>query len=114
MENIIESCNIEEFCGSIVTNRYKLSWVFDEEAQCCESYGSEISEKSIREDQLVGANMYNYAIEEDHSYENQECDLIIRTSEGNYVHHFYNHHNGYYSHSLCVYKDDKIIMECCL
>ncbi len=44
----------------------------------------------------------------------QKCCLIIGTTRGEYKHKFYNKHNGYYSHTLSVYKNNEMIMSKCL
>jgi hypothetical protein len=94
-----------------------ISWEYEDESQCCESYGTVLSNKSIDENHLYGSEL----IQEDlkvcfdtppeilDTFPGRElpeqCDVykfIVKSTKGKYIRYFYNCHNGYYTHNLTI------------
>lgn len=94
-----------------LSNGKVISWKFDMFRKCCEEVGEYRSSKSIDPEDMINAIYFKYEVVDRGS---SKCALIIYTSIGRYIQKFYNRHNGYYSHSLCVYEDDECVIEKCL
>jgi len=93
-----------------------IAWKFDTNIQCSETVGQYISSKSIKSEDMVGAGLLKYDIEDrgNGDYKNAKCALIFETTAGRYIHKFYNCHNGWYSHNLDVFENDDRVMNKCL
>ncbi len=107
----ITNVNITEFDGKIETKGATLSWTFTSHSQCCEDFGAYVSNRSISKDVLLNETLIDFTIKD---VKEDKCALIISTSCGNYIHKFYNYHNGYYSHVLRVYRNDSLEKQCIL
>ena len=103
--------DIHRFSGKIKTEKLTFRWSFDDRSNCCEKYGAYKSNKSISRSALLGGILLDYDIKD---VGESKCALIIKTTVGDYIHKFYNYHNGYYSHTLYVYIDGKCEMQKCL
>jgi outer membrane cobalamin receptor len=93
------------FDGSITTHRAKYEWYYSREQKCCESFGADF-EGDFSE--LYGKFLLNVDLQYENS--SSEATLVFDLSnDTQFKIRFYNRHNGYYTHTLNVYKNDKII-----
>jgi hypothetical protein len=75
---------------------------------CCEKWG--IYTTSTLDD-FIGAEYYSVYVSKIHKKDYEEMRMIvitITTNRGNITLHFYNEHNGYYSHDVFVESENGI------
>ena len=122
--------NKKGFYGEIITDMCKIHWVYESYQQCCEDFGvifsrplSEIEGKRFKNIEFDDNILTIYCVEPDddditdnvYEFLKQRTkttreDLISYFANDSYQVQikFYNHHNGYYTHNLDIFIDDKL------
>lgn len=83
----------------------------DNNQQCCENFGV-YTENELND--FIGAEYYSVIVENDISKDSNYIDnmetikISINTSKGKINIHFYNEHNGYYSHDVFIQTENGI------
>lgn len=99
----------DNFNGQINLNDgTRIEWQFSKYVRCCETFGAYVSKRSITEHDMMNNTLISYDINDRGEH---KCELVFKTSVGNYIVVFYNVHNGYYSHSLSVQENGTPIFD---
>lgn len=117
IEEVIDSRESEDYYGwdgyKITTSQQSIFLLIDNSQNCCESWGYMVSEDDLS--YFIGAELLSIErVKEDGEiieslksaqprYDNGDAVFVnVNTSRGKLQFALYNHHNGYYGHTVSI------------